>query len=261
MKKLLLILLVLNLLSNISVSQPENFVSQNPEYKLVFEDNFDYFDKNKWNIDTEERHSAINSRDAIKINDSKLEIRPFTIQKQHYSGVINTENKFEFNKGYIEIRAKFSDLPGTWSCFWLYKDSAGLDEANVLDNGLEIDIFEHRKYDCNNKDISGYLNHTIHWNGYGKYHKCAATDTGNLNLNDNNFHIISLLWDDEGYTFFVDGKQTWKIQEPKTKTKLFLVLSTEIGFLDFWTVPPPDKIESSTITVDYIKVWQKPTEK
>lgn len=224
--------------------------------RLVFEDNFDFFDKDKWTAEIGFRHEAFNTPHAIKVENGNLVIHPYTKNKQHFSGVLNTKDKFEFNKGYVEIRAKFSDLPGTWSCFWLYADSVGLNEDDLNKNGAEIDIFEHRAFDCNKKDIGGYLNHTIHWNGYDKYHKVLAADTGDLKINDNKFHIISLMWTENYLEFFVDGISTWKLDFPNFRARLFLVVSTEIGFLDYWTVPPPDIINDPTLTVDYIRVYQ-----
>lgn len=228
------------------------------QYKLIFEDNFTYFNSEKWNIDTSQRHGAVNSTRGIKVEDDKLAIAPFTEAGNHYTGIVNTSGKFEFNKGYVEVKAKLNDLAGTWSVFWLYSDLVALNSEDYLNNGLEIDIFEHRLFDMNGKNISGYANHTIHWNGYGSFHKVIGTDTGNIGLNDNNFHIFGLLWDDSGLKFYIDGQETWMVSI-NTNKKLFLIISTEVGHLDFWTQPPPDKFPENykSVEIDYVKVWQK----
>lgn len=227
-------------------------------YKLVFNDEFNgrELDRSKWNYESGQRNSAINCSEAIKLSDGYLIIHPFTKNGKYYSSIITTEGKFEFNKGYVEIRAKFNDIVGIWSDAWLYCKTAGLNEQNVNKNGFELDIFEHRKYDFNSKDISGYVNHVLHWNGYDQYHKCVAVDTGDLNL-DKGFHIFGLVWDENGYTFLVDGKKTGKFDKLQTNAKMFLLFSVEIGYLENWVQSPPKILDTDILTIDYIRVYQK----
>lgn len=228
-------------------------------YKLVLFEDFDGPDLNinLWNIETGKRHEAINCFDAIEQVDGLLKIRPFTRVGQHYSGIINSRNNFEFNKGYVEIRARFGPQAGCWGALWLYADNVGLDEENHKINGLEVDLIENRRFDFNGKDISNYANQGFHYNGYGRYHKCIGTDTGDVGLADGKFHIIGLLWTDEGFEFFVDGKKTWE-NSINTDARLFLVFSVELGYFDGWSSAPPAELSGNpVIEIDWVKVYQR----
>lgn len=227
-------------------------------YQLIFNDEFggNKLDENKWNYELEPRELAINCKESIKVENGFLKIHTFTKNGKYYTGIIDTKNKFEFNSGYVEIRAEFGDVNGTWSDCWLWRESAGIDEPNPLKNGLEIDIFEHRFTDSKNKNISGFVNHTIHWNGYGKSHKVTAIDTGDLKLNKD-FHVFGLIWDENGYTFLTDGRITAKFDNVKTDAKLFVILSTEIARLPFWVQAPDPIINADTLTVDYVRIFKK----
>jgi beta-glucanase (GH16 family) len=250
------LLLLWSLFFTLGHTHPSNNFLNN--YKLVFNDEFNgkFLDNTKWNIENGIRYKAINSPQSIIVKDGFLHIHPFTRRGIHHTAIITTEDKFSFNKGYVEIRVKFGDVSGTWSDAWLWAESAGSDEAIPLNDGAEIDIWEHRKFDSNKKDISGYVNHVLHWNGYGKRHQCLATDTGDLKL-DKDFHVFGLLWDESGYTFSVDGRTTSKFTGPRTDKKLFLLLSTEIANIEFWTQPPPEYIDTDTLIVDYVRIYQK----
>jgi beta-glucanase (GH16 family) len=222
--------------------------------ELVWSDEFDgeTLNTEKWNIDTEQRHSGINCKEAIVVKDGFLRIKPFTKDGKHYTGMITTEGKFESVEGHWVIRAKFDDQPGTWSCAWLYTHMAGLDNEDIKKHGMEIDIFEHRFNDMFKNDISGIVNHTLHWNGYGKLHKCSAIDTV---IKKGEFNIFELKWTKTSYDFFVNGKPTWSSTNITTHP-LFFIFSTEIGYLDFWTQPLLDKYEHTTMTVDYVRYYK-----
>ena len=222
--------------------------------ELVWSDEFDGTTLNaeKWNINTDERHSATNCKESIVVKNGLLHIKPFTKDGKHYSGLIDTDGKFEMSEGRLVIRAKFDDQPGTWSCGWLYTDTAGEDNQNIKKYGMEVDIFEHRLFDMNKKDISGVVNHTLHWNGYAKYHKCSATDTL---IKKNEFNIFELKWSVDRYEFFVNGKKTWESFNVTTKP-LFVIFSTEIGYIDFWTQPLLKEYNHTTMMVDYIRYYK-----
>ncbi|WP_394999716.1 family 16 glycosylhydrolase, partial [Acinetobacter sp.] len=204
--------------------------------ELVWFDEFDgtALNAEKWNIDTEQRHSATNCKEAVVVKDGCLHIKPFTKEGKHYTGFITTEGKFESAEGRWEIRAKFGDVSGTWSDAWLYTKSAGKDHQDRNKHGMEIDIFEHRSTNKNNKDISGLINHALHWNGYGTYGLCTAEDAI---IKKDDFNIFELKWTKTSYEFYVNDKKTWTSFDITVKP-LYFIFSTEIGDLDFWCQPP-----------------------
>lgn len=234
--------------------------SSSGQYKLVFEDNFEFFDKSKWTTEIGFRVGAFNTPNAIKIKDGKLIIQPYTKNNRHFSSIVTTENKFEVGvNSYIEFRAKLKPVEGVWLNLWLWNKSAGLNEEFNGSQAMEIDLIESRKFDYNNKYIGDIVNSTIHYGGYNNYHKCLAIDTTNLGikLDDEQFHTFSLFWDQNGFQFMVDGKKTWKVNNLNTKAKMFLIISVEVGPTEDWVRNPADVLTEECLIVDFVKVYKK----
>jgi beta-glucanase (GH16 family) len=202
--------------------------------ELIWEEKFK--DLSQWNVNEGMRNAAINCKEAVEIIDGKLHIKIFTKDGKHYTGVIDTKGKHYFQYGRIEIKAKIVDVAGTWTCAWLY-------------DGDEIDVFEHRLYDMNRKDISGLVNHTLHWEDYKK---CKATDA---TINKDEFNIYTLVWTKEEYKYYINGKLTWTTTTVIDKP-LFFVLSTEIGYIESWTQPILKEYGATTLIVEYIKYYR-----
>jgi beta-glucanase (GH16 family) len=216
--------------------------------ELIWSEEFDNPALPSWNINEGDRVSGINCKESIEVKNGMLYIKTFTKDGKHYTGIIDTAGKVEFKYGRIEIRAKLSDVAGTWSDAWLYSKQV----TDIPSHGMEVDLFEHRLYDMYRKDISGVVNHTLHWDGYGANHKCAATDTP---INKEAFNIYSLVWTKDEYKFYVNNKLTWTVS-PVSDVPLFFVLSVEIGEVENWTQPMLDKYDNVTMIVDYIRYYR-----
>lgn len=223
--------------------------------ELVWSDEFNtsQLDQTKWNIIEGQRHSATNTCEAISVKDGSLRIRTFTEHGKHYTGMVDTEGKFETAYGYWEMRVKFDDQPGTWSDAWLYAQSVTQGFGDINKYGQEIDIFEHRKFDMNNKDISGVVNHVVHWDGYGEHHKGVGTDKP---IKKGEWNVIGFEWTPTAYKWFINGEETFTVS-PTTSKPLFFIFSTEVGYLDFWTQPiPKEGYDHTTLMVDYVRFYR-----
>lgn len=234
----------------ISETEPPEFT------KLVFFDDFHgiKLNENLWNINQDHRHEAQNCKESIQINNG-LKIHTFIKKGKIYSGIIDTEGKFEMkNHETLEICAKLNPENGEWADCWLWSADDANDNQDPYNKGLEIDIFESRSRDKNNRDISNLVNQCFHWNGYGKYHECIAIDTSNRFKLNQGFHTYKLIWDDN-YTFLIDDVPTWKAYAPPTRHPLFIVLSCECGFIPFWTQHLPKNVDNIAIEVKCIKVF------
>ena len=220
---------------------------------LVWSDEFDgtQLDQTKWTIVEDKRREATNCKEAITVSDGYLHINTFTKDDRHYTGMINTEGKFEAAYGYWEMRVKFDDQSGTWSDAWLYSHDVAHKVGDLDKIGMEIDIFEHRKYDSNRKDISGLVNHALHWDGYGDQHKNVATDSP---IKDG-FNIFGLEWSKNKYQFFINGVKVWEVS-PVTAKPLHLIFSTEVQYELGWTQPLLKEYKHETMTVDWIRFYR-----
>ncbi len=129
------------------------------------------------------------------------------------------ENKFTHLYGYYECRCKLQEKPGWWSAFWIQSPIIGASLDPAL-TGAEVDImesFEPGKID----------GHNVFTGGYGVNNKRLQVG-GNKTLDTSVYHRFGVLWNEEGYTFYIDGEEDGHISENVSKTPQFILLTTEV---------------------------------
>ncbi len=136
--------------------------------------------------------------------------------------------RFEQAFGRFEARVKFPSRQGHWCAFWLMSDRVGDVNGSGRD-GTEIDIMEKSR-------LGDWINHALHWDGYGSAHKSASRDVRGKGLNDGAWHVFRLDWYPDRYVFFVDGKETWRTADGGvSQSASHILLTEEIG--NFGTGP------------------------
>ncbi|HMR82138.1 MAG TPA: glycoside hydrolase family 16 protein [Niabella sp.] len=235
-----------------------------PGYQLVFHDEF-----NKNKLDTAiwgfhnlgKRRSAVNIKEACRVNkNGELEIRNWTEingkDTVHHAGMVETKKNFAY--GYYEARIKFDVEPGSWGAFWIMYHNfqrAFTADDRPGETGVEMDIIEYLA------TKNGHVVHNLHWNGYGEFHKTLGS--GELKHGQlSGYHIYSLLWTPEEYTFYIDGEKTWSTKDGISHVPEYVILSTEIEDKGWAGNIPKGGYGSFDITknkmfVDYIRVFQK----
>lgn len=233
-----------------------------PGYHLVWADEFNgtALDTNKW-IYSElgRRREALNVVEAVKVTNGCLTITTYTEGGRHYTGMISTERTFTPVHGYWEARIRFADAPGMWSAFWLESPKIGRPVGDTRQAGTEVDICEHRFTDNAGTNLAPVVQHTLHWDGYGKHHKSRGQLSPALHL-DQGFHIYGCAVTAQGYQYYVDGQPTWKLTEAPTDAREFVILSSEIANHAWSGLIPPggygDRAHSTTqMTVDYVRYY------
>ena len=179
---------------------------------LLFEDNFDgtVLDDANWELCPEwERQGGM---DVWDNGMTSLDGEGHLVLRAEWdadagrvkSGAVRTNGRFTAGYGYYEASIKFPVAPGTWGAFWMMcGDVSGVDGSAA--DGVEIDIIESIGNDW------GACNHALHWDGYGDDHK--AVNSGELyghNIYDGKFHTFALERTENGYVFYIDGKETWR---------------------------------------------------
>ena len=211
------------------------------------------------------RRDAINDPNAASIADGKLTIKTWSEvdasgHLQHHSGMIATKGIFEHAFGHYEARIDFNDSPGQWSAFWIYQDAIANNPSPMGATGVELDIMEHRALDAGGNDISGQGSSNTHWNGYDSGHMGDYSQTGDLGL-DQGFHIYALDWTPDGYSFSIDGNETWNAPHtPVSNSDEYILLSSEVQD-NYWAGHIPtagygsyDDTQTSLV-VDYVRVY------
>ncbi len=159
------------------------------------------------------------------------------------------QNKFTHAHGYYECRCKLQAKPGWWSAFWVQSPiiGASLDPAYT---GAEMDIME-----C---FYPGNIHaHNIYTGGYGLDMSHSSVG-GDINVDKDTYHTFGLLWDETGYTFYIDGKEDGKITTAVSHCPEFILISTEVnGYRNADHAPTAEARAAvgDTFLVDYVRVF------
>ncbi len=261
-----------------------SFLPDGHEYSLCFSDEFDAptLDRTKWDYRKHifhGEHKCWLEDEGLEFKDGNIIFKLVEKDGQYYSTQLQTgENwydrpggegwgiakfskpKFLHKFGYYEARCKLQKGSNWWSSFWLQSPNIGTlpDEKRA---GVEVDIME--------SFIGGsYIPHFLHWGGYGADYQFATTRaehafaTSNDSIPvDDGFHRFGVLWEEDGFTFFVDGVQSGrKLTEAVSHTEEFILLGTEVvgyrknipgiyKFVDRKVVP------NDEFVVDYVRVF------
>ena len=218
-------------------------------WELAWHDEFEgtRLDKSKWEIPEYKRRDARWGHRAIRLDGKgHLEIRIFRDGDEFYDGCVRTRGRFEHAFGYYVARIRLQRSPGHWTAFWLYNKSV----CRIGDqgrDGTEIDIME-------KPWIDDRVQHTLHWDGYGKHHRSKGHVSRNPGIM-RGFHTFALLWTPREYVFYVDGKERWRTRAGGVcQAPLYIKLSDEAQFKG-WAGDVRKAHLPDEFLVDYVRVY------
>jgi len=273
--KFLFTLFVVLLLSANIIHCQDKQVTTNPEWKLVWQDEFNgkILNKSKWNVLTREtsKHNELQFYvpDEVYLENGNLrirsQIRDYGIQ--HYtSGRLDTKGKLAFTYGRIEIRGKLPVGKGMWPAYWLYPQNRDWEMEYIMTeaiaNGKETSIPELRPW-YTEIDIMEYLGHesnviyqAFHYYSFkGVKQVSSGIYRGKVSYADD-FHIYVLEWEPDAIRWYLDGELIHTAKEGVPHTDHFIILNTAIG--GGW----PGNPDSTTVfpqfhDIDYVRVFKK----
>ena len=161
------------------------------------------------------------------------------------------KNLYTHTFGYYECRCKFQQNPeGWWSAFWMQSPIIGA-SLDPEETGSELDIMEY----FHKGKVS---EHCIWTGGYGL--DCKGASAGGMeNLDTNVFHRVGMLWDANGYTFYINGVENGHVDKYVSKRPEFILISTEVqGYRHDDHLPVKeafDIVGKDVFTVDYVRVF------
>jgi len=236
----------------------ETIVVDGKKHYMTFCDNFNgtELDFEKWSFSPEmQRQDAGGRWDnsmAFLDGNGNLVIRSAVDANGiPVSGSVRTKDKFEQTTGYFEIRCKLQKARGFWGAFWLMCDGE-YSVGNGAKDGVEIDIFE--SCSAENKMV----HHALHWDGYLENHRSTAKSIYAPECYDGEFHTFSMLWTDKEYVFYIDGKETYRVDEKNPEfpgactVPVYMKISSEFGS---WAGAHNPSELPDDIVVDYVKVY------
>ena len=229
----LLATLVLAACGGVSDETPNNnFVPDIVEWQLVFEDNFDgdTLDANNWNIDEGDgcpdlcgwgnNELQVYSADNIEVSVGTLKL---TAQEElgggYTSARINTQGKFDFTYGKVEVRARIPAGQGTWPAIWALHSAAGGLNPNpdYQDVGVygpwpasgEMDIMEAFNYGSEAGERMDKIRSTTHYGldidpfeGTGSF-----SEKNGMSLAPNadmQFYVYGMEWENGRIRYYVE---------------------------------------------------------
>ena len=268
-------------------------------YKLVWQDLFDANELNsqRWNIEVNgdgggnnelqyytDRAENVRLGDDGKGNGCLI----LTAKKEVYggrqatSGRITSKNKIAFKHGKIEAAIKLPKTAnGLWPAFWMMGndyDQVGwprCGETEIMEFGNATGI--------KNGTQDRYFNGACHWGQSWENHpNYARAVTYQYSLQDDEFHIYTLIWDEEKVAMYVDldkypdAEPYYIMTIPATNDtnspgyyfhkENFILFNLAVGgnFPGIWDINQITALNESndyqaSLYVNYVKIYQKGT--
>ena len=257
-------------------------------YTLVWADYFDgaALDNTSWNVEVNGNGGGNNelqyyAAENVTVADGCLILtakREESHGKHFTSGRLNTKGKRFFTHGKIESSIRLpKTADGLWPAFWLLGNDI---DTNPWPKCGEIDIVEMGngngiKYGTQEK----YFNGACHWGFYknGAYPNYAKSQVNSYSLQDGEFHLFTLIWDESSIKMYLDMDKYPNVQPYYemgiTETEdewatgnyfhhdFFIVYDLAIGgnFPGIWDAAKITAVGDTPVNmyIDYVKVYQK----
>lgn len=296
----------LSAVSNVSQPEGSVLLPSGKKFKLVWHDEFDgdRLDESKWSYRTNfwgrrAHWFAAPEDNAVEVKDGLLHLKLVKradgqfVSPQLQTGELvwdvphrdttkgttgfwplpkREKPKFMHRYGYYECRCRLQQMSGWWTAFWMQTPMQGC-SLDPRCAGIEHDIME-------SFEVGEVLPHAFHANGYGadylgfrvprkpkgvtnaEHNKATA-----IKVDQTQFHTFGMLWESDGYTFYIDGKQRGpKVGggegEAVSQTDEFILVSTEAKWYrnDRMTGKGVPELEAAAASgdeflVDYVRVY------
>ena len=277
----------------------QNGTGETDGYKLVWQDLFDANELNlqRWNIEVNgdgggnnELQYYTDRTDNVRVGDDGKGngCLILTAKKEVYggrqvtSGRITSKNKIAFKHGKVEAAIKLPKTAnGLWPAFWMMGndyDQVGwprCGETDIMEFGNATGI--------QNGTQDRYFNGACHWGQSWENHpNYARAVTYQYSLQDDEFHIFTLIWDEEKVAMYVDldkypdAEPYYIMTIPATNDtnspgyyfhkENFILFNLAVGgnFPGIWDINQITALNESndyqaSMYVNYVKIYQKGT--
>lgn len=246
-------------------------------YSLFWSDEFSSssLDSGKWNYNegtgcpslcgwgNNELQTFTNNSGNLYFKDSNLIIEANHDGSRYNSARINTDDKFEFKYGRVDIRAAMPSASGTWTAlFMLNKDYTISNPGAYWPSGGEIDIMEYLGEDHN--DIMGTGHYGKDFPANHRYNSKHYSSQSGQSFNEA-YYVYSIVWEEDKITWLVNDVEYHSITPQITRSNgqpypfndsFYLIFALSVG----GNLPKATPNLSSFpdyLIVDYIRVYKK----
>lgn len=206
--------------SSAYASDPQIGTGETDGYKLVWQDLFDADELNPMRWDIEVNGAGGGNNELQYYTDRPENVRLgedgkgnhcliLTARRENYlgknftSGRLNTKNRIAFTHGKIEAAIMIPPTAnGLWPAFWMMGND--FDMVGWPRSG-EIDIVEMGNADgIRNNTQDRYFNGAAHWGPQWPNASYAKASTKSYSLQDGEYHLFTLIWDENDLKMYVD---------------------------------------------------------
>lgn len=254
--------------------QPGDEDEPSKQWKLVFTEDFNTFDNSVWTKETHEPGWVNNElQEYIEAcvsvgKDGDKSVLILTAKKEgdkFYSGRVNSKGKKSFQYGKVEASIKLPKTAnGLWPAFWMMGDNdrqwPACGEIDIMEMGEKAGIA--------NNTTETYINTAIHYGPNVEGHEqIFQTKTMEKSLQDGNYHVYSLEWNENELIVKVDDIliKTFNIGPDSGRfeyfnDKFYLLLNLAVGG-DFPGITDPAQItalkdgEKAQMFIDWVKIY------
>lgn len=246
-------------------------------YEMVWSDEFDQqnLDEDnwyKWNRTAfNQEYQYYTDRDTnVYVQDGMLYLVGL---RENYggrgwtSGRIESQDRFEFKYGKVEIRAKLPEGKGLWPAFWML--GSNIDEVSWPYSG-EIDIMEFRGH------LPAQTAGTVHFSTVSPENSTGTSTQDRRYISDeynlptgsftSDFHLYQFSWTDSVMTWSIDNIEFFRLtrEEIEEQTEyypfdqpFYFILNLAIGGTYLGDAQPDNSTpHRNEVIVDYIRVFQ-----
>lgn len=205
-------------------TESQNGTGETDGYRLVWQDLFDgtELNRNRWNVEVNgngggnaelqyytDRECNVRVGDDGQGNGCLIltAIRENYQGKEFTSGRVNTQKLFAFKHGKIEAAIRMPNTAnGLWPAFWMM----GNDHKEVgWPKSGETDIVEMGHQNAFGPGTQDrYFNGAMHWGQGWPACSYAHDNTKSYSLQDGEFHIFTVVWDENKVRMYVDLDKT-----------------------------------------------------
>ena len=265
-------------------------------FKLVWQDLFDFgtLNPDRWNIEVNGSGGGNNElqyytdrTENVRVGDDGrgngclilTARREDYINRSFTSGRVNTLGKRTFTHGKVEASIRLPKTAnGLWPAFWMMGND--YDQVGWPRCG-EIDIMEMGHGDGIAAGTHDRLfNGALHWaNADGSHAQYAGVSTNSYNIQDGEFHLFTLIWDESEIRMYLDLDRnpsaepylTMKVSEGELASQFhkpgFILFNLAVGG-DFPGIHDAEDVtalndgnsQSQSMFVNYVKVYEKTSE-
>jgi beta-glucanase (GH16 family) len=181
--------------------------------------------------------------EALKSVDGALHIvaNPRASGRTKYtSGIIATFDRFYFQFGYVEVRAKVPKGQGLWPALWLLAQSGSAEEIDIMEvlGGTP-----------------GTVHTTIHYQQPDGKKVVNGHETQGPDFSEG-FHTYAVDWQWDKIIWYIDGNEVFRVSDHVSQEPMYLIANLAVGG-DWPGYPDRTTQFPAEFVIDYIRVFSR----